>query len=101
MVPKHIHDHAPDHIKLVLNHRKYLGIPTNAQLDSNEGKEKIIDKLKQRIGLISNKTDCIQEAMISHNMLVCQVATFSPLCIAMSLKVCSYEEFSRSPGTGG
>jgi hypothetical protein len=87
-VPKSICDLAPDNIQLVLNHRKYLGVPTNAQLDGTEGKEKIINKLKQRIGLISNKTDCIQEAMISHNMLVCQVATFSPLCIAMSLKEC-------------
>jgi hypothetical protein len=34
------------------------------------------------------KTDCIQEAMISHNMLVCQVASFSSLCITMSLKEC-------------
>jgi hypothetical protein len=30
-VPKPIRDLALDHIKLVLNHRKYLKIPTNAR----------------------------------------------------------------------
>lgn len=31
----------------------------------------------------------MQEAQISHNMLVCQVATFSPICISMSLQECT------------
>jgi hypothetical protein len=38
--------------------------------------------------MVSSKADCIQEAMIAHNMLVCQVATYSPLCIPMSIKEC-------------
>jgi hypothetical protein len=87
-VPKNIRENAPSHIKNVLNTRKYLGVPTNAQLDDTDGKEKLISKMNQRIGLIVAKTDSIQEAVISHNMLVCQVATFSPLCIKMSLKEC-------------
>jgi hypothetical protein len=31
----------------------------------------------------------IQEARIAHNMLVCQVATFSPICLSMSMKECA------------
>jgi len=61
----------------------------NAQLDNTEGKEKILKKLSQRIGLIPSKTHTIQETKIAHNMLVCQVATFSPICIHMSLADCS------------
>jgi hypothetical protein len=68
---------------------KYLGIATNAQLDATDGKDKMLSKLYQRIGLISKKTGSIQEAKILHNMLVCQVATFWPICISMSLKECT------------
>ncbi len=32
---------------------------------------------------------CIVEARIGHNMLVYQVATYSPICITMSLKECA------------
>jgi hypothetical protein len=35
------------------------------------------------------KADKIQKARISHNMLVCQAATFSPICIHMTLKDCA------------
>jgi hypothetical protein len=85
-VPKKLRDNAPHHIKSVLALRKYLGIPTNAQLDATEGKEIFIRKLSQCIGLVVAKADSIQEARISHTMLVCQVATFSPICIHMTLK---------------
>jgi hypothetical protein len=44
--------------------------------------------MNQRTGLIRGKTDRIWEAVISHNMLVCQVVTFSSLCIKMSCKEC-------------
>jgi len=33
--------------------------------------------------------DSIQEAKITHNMLVCQVVMFSPICESMSLKECA------------
>jgi len=88
-IPPTIRSEAPEHIKLALKPRKYLGVPTNAQLDTTEGKEKMLTKLTQRILLISTKAECIQEAMISHNMLVCQVATYSPLCIPMSIQECT------------
>jgi hypothetical protein len=38
---------------------------------------------------VATEADSIQEAVITHNMLVCQVETFSPICITMSLKECS------------
>jgi hypothetical protein len=88
-VPQPLWDTAPEHIKNILKPRKYLGVPTNAQLDNSIGKNKIINKLKQRIGLVATKSDNIQETMIAHNMLVCQVATFSPLCITMTLRECA------------
>ena len=59
------------------------------QMDGTEGKEKILKKLSQRIGLISKKADRVRENRISHNMLVCQVATFSPICISMALAECT------------
>jgi hypothetical protein len=80
---------APPHKKDILATHKYLGVPTNAQLDNSISKEKIIVKLHQRIGLISAKVDSIQETKIAHNMLVCQVATFSLICINMSLQECA------------
>jgi len=43
----------------------------------------------QRIGLIAENTHNTQEMKILHNMLVCQVATLSPLCISMTLKECT------------
>jgi hypothetical protein len=46
--------------------------------------------MQQRIAIISKNASSIQEAKILHNMLVCQVATFSPLCISMSLKECAH-----------
>jgi ABC-type phosphate/phosphonate transport system ATPase subunit len=52
-------------------------------------KKKILTKRNQRIGLIAAKMNSIQEAKIAHNMLVCQVATFSPICISISLKECA------------
>jgi hypothetical protein len=79
----------PENIKNILEVHKYLGVPTNAQLDNADGKEKIISKISQRIGFVSTKADSIQEQRITHNMLVCQVATFSPICISMSLRDCS------------
>jgi hypothetical protein len=88
-VPQPLWDTAPEHIKNILKPRKYLGVPTNAQLDNSIGKNRIINKLKQRIGLVATKSDNIQETMIAHNMLVCQVATFSPLCITLTLRECA------------
>ncbi len=61
----------------------------NAQLDSSDGKAKLINKLQQRIAIISKNTNGIQEARILHNMLVCQVATFSPICMCMSPQECT------------
>jgi hypothetical protein len=71
-VPKELCINAPPHIKDILATRKYLGVPTNAQLDNSIGKEKIIAKLHQRIGLISAKEDSIRETKIAPNMMVCQ-----------------------------
>jgi hypothetical protein len=85
-VPKSFTNNMPDHIKLILADWKYLGVASNAQLDPTEGKKKLANKLTQKITITSKKTDTIQEAKIIHNMFVCQVATFSPLCISMSLK---------------
>jgi hypothetical protein len=79
----------PENIQKILATSKYLGVASNAQLDNTDGKEKIINKMSQRIGLVSAKADSIQDQRITHNMLVCQVATFSPICISMSLKECS------------
>jgi len=76
------------HIKDVLTSRKYLGVTTNAQLDGTDGRKKILHKLNQRVGLISSKVHSIAENKIAHNMLVCQVATYSPICITMSLQEC-------------
>jgi hypothetical protein len=39
--------------------------------------------------MIAEKMDNIREARIAHNMLVCQVATFSPICIPMTLQDCA------------
>jgi hypothetical protein len=78
----------PQHIKDILKDHKYLRVPTNAQVESGKGKQKILSKMQQRIAIISKNTNCIQEARILHNMLVCQVATFSPICIKMNLKEC-------------
>jgi len=88
-VPKNIKDIAPQHIKNILAPRKYLGVPTNAQLDASWGKERIVQKLNQRIAIVASKAENIQEAKITHNMLVCQVATYSPICISMTLKECA------------
>jgi hypothetical protein len=88
-IPKLLQDSAPQPIKDILAARKYLGVPSNGQLDGTGGKEKILKKLNQRIGLISTKADSINEAKIAHNMMVCQVATFSPICINFSLRECA------------
>ena len=88
-VPKHLREAASPNIQNILTQRKYLGVANNMQMDSTEGKEKILKKLSQRIGLVSKKADCIRENKVSHNMLVCQVATFSPICISMTLAECT------------
>jgi len=82
-------ENAPPFIKNVLLLRKYLGVPNNAQLDPMDGKEILIKKMHQQIALIAMKADNILESKITHNMLVCQVATFSPLCIYMTLEECA------------
>ena len=88
-VPKPLRPNMPAHVQDILATRKYLGVATNAQLDATDGKEKMLGKLAQRIGLVSQKADSIKEAQITHNMLVCQVAIFSPICISMNLSECS------------
>jgi hypothetical protein len=88
-IPRPLHNSVPQNIKDILAPYKYLGITTNAQLDLDMGKEKMINKLSQRIGLISHKTHSIKETRILHNMLVCQVATFSTLCASFSLTDCT------------
>jgi len=88
-VSKDLMNNIPQHVKNILSNHKYLGVPTNAQLDSSDGKAKLINKLQQRIAIISKNTNGIQEARILHNMLVCQVATFSPICICMTLQECT------------
>ncbi len=86
-VPESLRKNMPQHIRYILEDQKYLGVPANAQLEANEGKRKIINKLHQkRIAIISKNTHSIQEAVILHNMIVCQVATFSPICISMMMK---------------
>jgi hypothetical protein len=87
--PKNILYIVPQHIKNILAPRKYLGVPTNTQLDVSWGKERIVQKLNQRIAIVASKAENIQEAQITHNMLVCQVATYSPICISMTLKECA------------
>jgi hypothetical protein len=88
-VPKEFCINVSPHIKNALATHKYLGVPTNAQLDNSIGREKINAKLHQTIGLISARADSIQETKIAHNIMVCQVATFSPICINMSLQECA------------
>jgi hypothetical protein len=88
-VPQSLRRNMPSHIGDILENQKYLGVPTNAQLESDDGKKKLVSKLQQRIALISKSTICIRETKILHNMLVCQVATFLPICISMSLKECT------------
>jgi len=87
-VPKNIRNSAPQCIQDILTTTKYLGVPSNAQMDGTEGREIILKKLHQGIGLIASKTQNIAEAKIAHNMIVCQVATFSPICISFSLQEC-------------
>jgi hypothetical protein len=89
-VPEALKKSIPQNVKDILENRKYLGVPTNAQLESDEGKKKIINKMQQRIAIISKNASSIQEAKVLHNMLVCQVATFSPLRISMLLKECAH-----------
>ena len=79
-VDKSILNNIPTHIKDILNGHKYLGIMTNAQLDSSEGKMKLISKMSQGIAITSKNTNSVMEARILHNMIICKVATFSPLC---------------------
>jgi hypothetical protein len=55
----------------------------------SSGKERIVQKLNQRIAIVSSKAGNIQEAKITHNMLVYQVAKYSPICISMTLKECA------------
>jgi hypothetical protein len=85
-VPENIRENAPQHIKDILTTYKYLGVPSNAQLDGKEGRAGILKSLHQRIGLISSKAQSITEAKIAHNIIVCQVATFSPICISFTLQ---------------
>jgi hypothetical protein len=87
-VPKMIQNQVSEEILNILAPYKYLGITYNAQLDPNIGKEKMIQKMAQRIALIAHHTHSIQETTILHNMLVCQVATFSPICAYFSLADC-------------
>ena len=88
-IPHEMRNDAPEAIQQILAQRKYLGVSKNAQQDNADGKEKLFNKLNQRIGLVSRKADSIQEARINHNMLVNQVANFSPICIDMSLSDCA------------
>jgi hypothetical protein len=87
-VPDAIQASAPQPIKDVLAPRKYLGVPTNAQLDGSSGRDRILKKLNQRIGIVASRTHSVTETKLMHNMLVCQVATYSPICIPMSLQDC-------------
>jgi hypothetical protein len=87
-VPNTIQKAASQPIKDVLTPRKYLGVPMNAQLDGESGRNKILQKLNQRISIVASRTNNLAEAKLSHNMLVCQVATYSPICIPMSLQEC-------------
>jgi len=87
-VSQNIRNNAPQPIKDILTIKKYLGVPANAQLDGTEGRQNILKKLHQRIGLIASKAQSVTEAKIAHNMIVCQVATFSPICISFSLTEC-------------
>ena len=80
---------APDSIKDQQAIHKYLGVPNNAYRECTEGREKLKNKLKLRVQLVKKGTSSIEEARIAHNMLVNQVATFSPLCIDMSLEDCT------------
>jgi hypothetical protein len=57
-----IKDNMSPDIKNILENRKYLSVPTNAQLDSSNGKKKLISKLQQRIAIVSKSTTNIQEA---------------------------------------
>jgi hypothetical protein len=88
-VPYELRKDAPDYIQRILIQRKYLGVSKDAQQDNRGGKEKLTNKLSQRIGLVSSKASSIQEARITHNMLVCQVASFSLICIDMTLDECA------------
>jgi len=88
-VPETMRHLAPAHITAALDTRKYLGVPTNAQMEGVDGRKKILNRVSQRIGLIASKTHSIAEAKIAHNMLVCQVATYSPICITMTLQECA------------
>ena len=88
-VENSIREQMPDNVKNILAVQKYLGVADNAQLDNTDGKAKILRKLSQRIGLVLKKANCIKEARITHHMLVCQVATFSSICISMSLAECT------------
>jgi hypothetical protein len=88
-VPYELLKDAPEYVQKVLAQQKYLGVPKNALLNNSAGnKRKIINKLYQRVVLASKKADSIQEAGITHNMLVCQVANYSPICIDMFLEDC-------------
>jgi hypothetical protein len=88
-IPHELCKDAPDYVQHILSQRKYLGVSKNAQQESSDGKEKLAKKLYQRIGLVSCKADSIQEARITHNMLVCQVANYSPIAIDMTLSECA------------
>ncbi len=87
-VDKSLIENIPRNIGNILQDRKYLGVPTNAQMESTTGKLKLINKMHQRIAIISKNANTIQETRILHNMLVCRVATFSPICISMMRKEC-------------
>jgi len=54
-----------------------------------EGITKLVNKMHQRIGMISRSSNSVQETKSHHNMLVCQTTTFSPICLSMSLNDCS------------
>ena len=60
-VEKYLRTEMPENIQKILATSKYLGVASNAQLDNTDGKEKIINKMSQRIGLVSAKADSIQE----------------------------------------
>lgn len=86
-VPMEPRNNASEFIQQILAQRKYLG-SKNAQQENAEGKTKLTTKLAQRLGLVSRKAGSVQEARINHNMLVCQVANYSPICIDMALAEC-------------
>jgi len=89
-VPPSLKKNMPQNVQDILENRKYLGVPTNAQLESDEGKKKILNKMQQRIATISKNTGSIQEAKILHNMPSCNL--FSIVYQYVTERVCAYRQ---------